>query len=38
VDFVDTRFEHFIAGAIALGPAVREAAFQGVKAGLGNLQ
>ncbi|MEE9585610.1 MAG: triphosphoribosyl-dephospho-CoA synthase [Nitrososphaerales archaeon] len=27
-----TRFEHFLAGAVALGPAVREAAVQGVRA------
>ena len=37
-DFSDTRFEHFIAGAIALGPTVREAAFQGLRTGLGELQ
>lgn len=38
VDLVGTRFEHFIAGAIALGPSVREAALQGVKVSLGKLQ
>jgi len=30
-DFKDTRFEHYIAGAVAIGPAVAKAAFQGVK-------
>lgn len=38
VDFPDTRFEHFIAGAIALGPTMRRAALQGIKVGLGNLE
>lgn len=28
-DYTQTRFEHFLAGAVALGPAVREAAIQG---------
>ncbi len=37
-DFADTRFEHFIAGAIALGPSIREAALQGVRVDLGELQ
>jgi len=37
VDFPDTRFEHFIAGAIALGPTMRRAALQGIKVGLGKL-
>ena len=31
-DYAQTRFEHFLAGAIALGPAVREAALQGIRA------
>ena len=37
-DFTDTRFEHFLAGSIALGPSVREAALQGIKAGLGEIE
>ena len=37
-DFADTRFEHFIAGAIALGPTVREAASRGIRTSLGELQ
>lgn len=32
-DYSQTRYEHFLAGAIALGPAVREAALQGIKVG-----
>lgn len=31
-DYAQTRFEHFLAGSIALGPAVREAALQGIRA------
>ncbi|RLI38455.1 ATP--dephospho-CoA triphosphoribosyl transferase CitG [Candidatus Bathyarchaeota archaeon] len=38
VDFPDTRFEHFIAGAIALGPTMREAALKGMTVGLGKLE
>ena len=38
VDFPDTRFEHFIAGAIALGPTMREAALKGMMVGLGKLE
>jgi len=30
-----TRFEHFIAGAIAIGPALREASLKGMKVGEG---
>ncbi len=37
-DFSDTRFEHFLAGSIALGPSVREAALRGVRIGLGELE
>lgn len=37
-DFADTRFEHFISGSIALGPAVRLAALRGIRVGLGKLQ
>ena len=33
VDFKETRFEHFLAGAIAMGPSIREVATRGVKAG-----
>ena len=36
-DFKDTRFEHFLAGSIALGPPVREAAIRGVEIGFGEL-
>lgn len=36
-DFPDTRFEHFIAGAIALGPTMRKAALQGMRVGRGQL-
>ena len=36
-DFSDTKFEHFIAGSIALGPTTYEAAKRGVLAGLQNL-
>lgn len=36
-DFKDTRFEHFLAGSIALGPPVRKAAIRGVKIGVGEL-
>jgi triphosphoribosyl-dephospho-CoA synthase len=38
VDFPDTRFEHFITGAIALGPTMREAALEGMMVGLGKLK
>lgn len=38
VDFPDTRFEHFVAGAIALGPTMREAALKGMTVGLGKLE
>lgn len=31
-DYAQTRFEHFLAGAIALGPAIREASLQGIRA------
>ncbi len=30
-DFSDTRFEHYLAGAVAIGPAIAKAASQGVK-------
>ncbi len=36
-DFPDTRFEHFIAGAIAFGPTMRQAALQGMRVGWGQL-
>lgn len=32
-DFTDTTFEHFMAGSIAIGPALRNAALKGMKAG-----
>ena len=37
-DFSDTRFEHFIAGSIALGPVMRQAALRGIDVGLGKLE
>lgn len=37
-DFPDTRFEHFIAGSIALGPALIEVARRGIRVGLGSLE
>jgi len=36
-DFRDTRFEHFLTGAVAIGPAVSEVAVRGVKVGKGEL-
>lgn len=36
-DFPATRFEHFLAGGVALGPAARGIAARGVKCGLGEL-
>ena len=33
-DYPDKRFEHFIAGSVAMGPAIREAAVMGAAAGL----
>jgi len=33
-DFRDTRFEHFIASGVAIGPVIREAAVSGAMAGL----
>lgn len=37
-DLSDTRYEHFLASAAALGSAVRKVAMQGVKAGKGNIK
>ena len=37
MDFPDTKFEHFIAGSIALGPTIRSAALRGMEIGLGKL-
>lgn len=37
-DYPATRFEHFLAGAVALGPAMREAAVNGVKAAAGEIE
>ncbi|NIM44106.1 MAG: ATP--dephospho-CoA triphosphoribosyl transferase CitG [Nitrososphaeria archaeon] len=37
-DFKDTTFEHYIAGSIAIGPAMREAALQGIRAALKEIQ
>lgn len=36
-DFIDTRFEHFMAGAIAIGPSVRDVARRGIRAAQGKL-
>lgn len=36
-DFPDTRFEHFIAGSIAIGPAIRFSASSGIRAGLNEI-
>ena len=37
-DFPDTRYEHFLAGAVALGSAAEEAALRGLKAGIGEAE
>ncbi|MEM4700342.1 MAG: triphosphoribosyl-dephospho-CoA synthase [Candidatus Nezhaarchaeales archaeon] len=37
-DYPHKRFEHFIAGSIAMGPALREAAVMGASVGLGQLE
>ncbi|MHA2060735.1 MAG: triphosphoribosyl-dephospho-CoA synthase [Candidatus Sifarchaeia archaeon] len=37
-DFTDTRFEHYLAGAVAIGPAIARAASQGVKLHKGEIQ
>lgn len=37
-DFKDTRFEHFLAGSIALGPAMRKAALRGIYVGRGQMR
>ena len=37
-DFKDTRFEHYLAGAVAIGPAIARAASQGVKLQKGEIQ
>lgn len=36
-DFPETRYEHFLAGAVAMGPAIRVAATRGVKVGRGRI-
>lgn len=36
-DFHDTKFEHFIAGSIAIGPIIKKAAIKGIKVGLNKL-
>lgn len=36
-DFKDTKYEHFLAGGIALGTCVKEASLKGLKAGLGEI-
>lgn len=37
-DLPDTRYEHFLASAVAMGPAVRKVAMRGVKAGKGDIK
>jgi len=37
-DLPDTRYEHFLAGAISMSTAVKNAAMQGVKAGEGKIK
>ncbi|WP_287585131.1 triphosphoribosyl-dephospho-CoA synthase [Candidatus Borrarchaeum sp.] len=37
-DFADTRYEHYLAGAVAIGPAIARAASQGVKLQKGEIQ
>ncbi|MEM3539151.1 MAG: triphosphoribosyl-dephospho-CoA synthase [Nitrososphaerales archaeon] len=34
-DFMDTRFEHYLAGSIAIGPHIRDVALMGMDAGRG---
>lgn len=36
-DYPDTRFEHYVAGSVALGPAVREVARRGVQVGFNRI-
>lgn len=38
MDLPDTRFEHFLAGVAAMGPALRSAALSGIKAGRGIIE
>lgn len=37
-DFPDTRYEHFLAGSIALGPAAKKAALRGAMVAKGEIQ
>lgn len=37
-DFADTRFEHFIAGSISLGPSIREGALKGIAVEAGEIR
>jgi len=37
-DFPDTRFEHFIAGSIAIGPSIRASALNGFRVGLNEVE
>ncbi|MEM3737642.1 MAG: triphosphoribosyl-dephospho-CoA synthase [Candidatus Bathyarchaeia archaeon] len=37
-DFRDTRFEHFLAGGVAVGPSLKTAALRGIEARLGMRQ
>jgi triphosphoribosyl-dephospho-CoA synthase len=37
-DFIDTRFEHYLAGAIAIGPHIRDVAIKGIEVGLDRIK
>ncbi|MCP8314444.1 MAG: triphosphoribosyl-dephospho-CoA synthase [archaeon] len=37
-DFIDTRFEHYLAGSIAIGPHIRDVALKGIRAGLDRIK
>jgi len=37
-DFIDTRFEHYLAGSIAIGPHIREVALKGISTGLNRIK
>ena len=36
-NFIDTRFEHFLAGSIALGPSIRKVTIRGIRASLSQI-
>ncbi|MGQ9469374.1 MAG: triphosphoribosyl-dephospho-CoA synthase [Nitrososphaerales archaeon] len=37
-DFIDTRFEHYLAGSVAIGPHIKEVALKGIDAGLDRIK